>query len=589
MSDKYKNIKNRIFYLRKKLNLWLDHYYNKNNSLISDETYDASLLELNKLEKKYPFLCIKSSPTQIIGSNCKSKLHYVKHKSLMLSLDSIFHEKDLFNFNKKIKNKLNTKKKISYCCELKIDGLALNLIYKNGIFIQASTRGNGITGEDVTKNVSMIETIPNNLKISDSIPNYIEIRGEVFITKSKFFKLNELAQLNKKKQFSNPRNAASGSLRQINPKITQSRDLMFYSYGVGFLDACKIPDNQYKILQVLKSWGIPTNYHTRLCIGLEQIIDYYNMAKSIRNSLDFEIDGVVIKVNNISYQELLGFTTKAPKWAIAYKFPALEAITKILSVDFTIGRTGTITPVAKIKPVYLLGTVIRFVSLYNFNEINRLNIMINDTIAVKRSGEVIPKISRVILSNRTKDAKKIIFPKKCSVCRSDITSVLGKKKWYCTGGIICSAQKKAVLIHFASRNALNIQGMGKEIISKLVDKKMLITPADFFRLNVEKIMKIKRIKLKSGINLINSIENSKKVDLYRFIYSLGIPQVGLTTSMNLANHYQTYYNFIGSDFNSLLKVKDIGPSTAICIKKFLKNKNNINFIQDLFDLNLKIK
>lgn len=589
MSKKYENIKNRIFYLRKKLNLWSDYYYNKNQSLVTDSVYDFNLLKLNKLEHKYPFLCSEDSPTQTVGQNCNAKFLQIQHKSLMLSLDSISNETELFNFNKKIQKILNTEKEITYCCELKIDGLAMNLTYEFGILVRASTRGNGIFGEDVTKNAFMIQTIPYNLKIHDTACKYIEIRGEVFINKSNFFKLNEIAKLNNKKAFSNPRNAASGSLRQIDPKITENRYLMFYAYGIGYSNGYKLPDNQYNRLKILKLWGIPINRYTKICVGIHQIINYYNIIKKIRKTLDFEIDGIVIKVDSILYQNKIGFVAKSPKWAIAYKFPALEEITKIISVDFTIGRTGTVTPIAQIKPVCFLGTIVRFVSLYNFNEINRLNIMINDTVIVKRAGEVIPKISKVIFSKRTKDAKKIIFPKKCKICDSDIISILGKKKWYCSGGIACNAQKKAALIHFASRNALNIQGMGKKIISKLVDKKILITPADFFRLDIKKITCINGIKLKSGKNLINNIKNSKEVKLHCFIYGLGIPQVGLTASINLENYYKTYYNFINSDFNSLLKIKDIGQSTAICIRKFLENKNNINFMQDLLQLNLKIK
>ncbi|AFA41161.1 DNA ligase, NAD(+)-dependent [Wigglesworthia glossinidia endosymbiont of Glossina morsitans morsitans (Yale colony)] len=589
MSNKYKNIKNRIFYLRKKLNLWSDYYYNKNQSLVEDSVYDFNLLKLSKLEHKYPFLRSQDSPTQAIGQDCNVKLLQIQHKSLMLSLDSISNNTELFKFNKKIQKILNTGEEITYCCELKIDGLAINLTYEYGILVRASTRGNGVFGEDVTKNALMMQTIPYNLKTNDTACKYIEIRGEVFINKSKFFKLNEVAKLNNKKLFSNPRNAASGSLRQINPKITENRYLMFYAYGIGYSDGYKLPDSQYKRLKILKLWNIPTNHYTKICVGLHQIVNYYNTIKKIRKTLDFEIDGIVIKVDSILHQNKIGCVAKAPKWAIAYKFPALEKITKIISVDFTIGRTGIVTPIAQIKPVCFLGTIVKFVSLYNFNEINRLNVMINDTVIVKHVGEVIPKISKVIFSKRTKNAKKIIFPKKCKICDSDIISIVGKKKWYCSGGITCHAQKKAALIHFASRNALNIRGMGKKIISKLVDKKILITPADFFRLDLKKITRINKIQLKSGKNLINSIKNSKEVKLHRLIYGLGIPQVGLTTSINLENYYKTYYNFINSDFHSLLKIKDIGQSTAVCIRKFLENKNNISFIQDLLQLNLKIK
>lgn len=589
MSDKYKNIKNRILYLRKKLELWSDHYYNKNQSLVTDKIYDFNLSELNKLELKYPFLRSQDSPTQVIGKNYNSKFLQIKHKSLMLSLDSISNEIELINFNKRIQKTFTTEKKITYCCELKIDGLAMNLIYENGVLTQASTRGNGMFGEDVTKNALTIQTIPYNLKLHNIASKYIEIRGEVFINKSKFCHLNEIAKLNNRKPFSNPRNAASGSLRQINPKVTESRYLMFYGYGIGFSKGYNLPNSQYKRLQTLKTWGIPINNYAKICIGVPQILSFYDKIKKIRKNLDFEIDGIVIKVDSVLHQDKIGFVTKAPKWAVAYKFPALEVVTQIIGIDFTVGRTGTITPIAQVKPVCFLGTIVRSVSLYNFHEVNRLNIMINDTIIVKRSGEVIPKVSKVIFSKRTKNAEKVVFPKTCIICNSDIVNVLGKKKWYCTGGISCNAQRKAALIHFSSRNALNMRGMGKKIISKLVDKKFLITPADFFRLNIEKITCIDGIKLKSGKKLITSIKNSKEVKLHRLIYGLGIPQVGLTTSINLENYYKTYYNFINSDMHSLLKIKDIGKSTAICIRKFLEKKNNIRFMQDLLKLNLKIK
>ncbi|BAC24581.1 lig [Wigglesworthia glossinidia endosymbiont of Glossina brevipalpis] len=582
-------IKTKILNLRKKIEMWNNNYYVKNLSLVSDEKYDSTLFELNELEKKYSMFLNTSYSNKIVAKNICNKFKKIKHLSNMLSLESIFNYKNLLNFHEKVKKNLFYNEKRYYCCELKIDGLAINLIYKNGILDSASTRGDGLQGEDVTKNALEIKSIPHILKKNNlSFPKKIEIRGEVFIKLSTFNKINKMLKSKRKKLFSNARNMASGSLRQINPKITKNRSLSFYGYGIGYVNEKKYYYDQHDALKLINSWGIPIEKNTELCKSLNEVKNFYEKSIKIRDYLDFNIDGIVVKVNSMKLQKKLGCSSKYPRWAIAYKFSSEEKCTKILGVNFNVGRTGVITPVAKLKPVYFMGTIIKYSSLHNKDIIDKLGIMINDTVCLKKSGDVIPKISRVIFEKR-KNVKEIIFPKTCIFCKSKIEFCLRKKNLYCTGGFLCYAQRKQLLNHFVSREALNIKGMGNKIISQLIEKKIIKYPSDIFKLNTDKIIFLKGMGLKSSENLIKEIIKSKTTELYRVIYGIGIPNVGIYTSMNLANYYKNISNFINTSYEDLRSIKGIGSFTSNCIKKFLKDKRNISIISDLLNVNLKIK
>ncbi|MBK4765047.1 MAG: NAD-dependent DNA ligase LigA [Pantoea sp. Brub] len=575
-----KSVKNKINELCKTLRHHEYLYYVKEAPEIPDIAYDEMMLELMKLEKDHPKLVLNDSPTKKINSSLINLFLHKKHKMPMFSLDNVFIKEDFLLFDKKIREKLKLNDPLSYCCELKIDGLAVNILYKNGNLIQATTRGNGLIGEDVTANIRTIKSIPIILK-GKHIPNFIEIRGEVFMKQSVFEQLNSECRLQNQKTFANPRNAASGSLRQLNPCITKQRALSFFCYGFGFTDKEIILPSHIQNLKRFEKWGLPINHNIRIAHGVQEVLEFYNYIQTKRQYFGFDIDGIVIKVNLYSLQQKLGFNVRAPRWAVAFKFPAQEKITIIKSIKFQIGRTGIVTPVANLEPIQISGVTVSNATLHNINEINRLGLHIGDKVIIRRAGDVVPQIMSVLASERPKSAKKILFPKQCPICNADIKRDKGKIISRCTGNLFCSAQLKKSLRHFTSANAINICKIGDKIIDQLVDKKYVKTPIDLFLLTEEKLISLNRIGLKSAKKILHALENSRHTTLANFIYALGILEVGEITAINLANHFCDLEQFVKTDLNSLIKIKDIGIIVAQNIVNFLTQKNNREIIYEL--------
>lgn len=566
-----KQIINKIKKLRDILNESQYLYYALNKPNISDEKYDELMLELIEIEKKYPDLIIKDSPTQKIGYKPLNSFRKVYHEIPMLSLDNIFNEKDYFNFYQSIKNKLNVKN-LFFCCELKLDGLAVSLLYKSGNLVNASTRGNGQLGENITNNVNNITSIPLKLR-GLNIPKLIEVRGEIFMTKQSFLNLNNTYDA--KKIFSNSRNAAAGSLRQLDPKIIAKRDLSFFCYNITLIDNLMSTNSQWKDLQLLKTLGFPINNYNKIFSSKEDILKYYYEIKEKRSKIKFDIDGIVIKVDNKRFQSELGCSKKYPKWAIAFKFPSKKMLTKIKNISFQVGKHGQITPVATFQPIKIGGVIVKKASLHNVKQFNRLNLNVGDDIMVHRAGDVIPQITSVVKSNST---KKIYFPKICPFCSAVIEILSNKSIARCTGGLLCSQQKSSLLIHFISKDAMNIQGIGNKLIKELVKCNYLNNQVDLFNLNTDTLMKVKFIGLKSANNIINTLKYSKKTTLSRFIYSLGINNVGVNASIKLSKHFGSLENIIKANFLELNKVSDIGLVTSNNIIKFMQKKNNLDII-----------
>lgn len=571
-----KKIRKKFIKLKKEIQYHNYLYHTLNSPKISNAKYDKMLQKLKKIETNYPNWITNNSPSQTIGSKPLHNLQSIFHKKPMLSLENIFNINEYLKFDKKIRNYIK-EEKIEFCCEPKIDGLAINLIYKNKKLFQASTRGNGKIGENVTKNVQAIKSIPKLLK-GKNIPKYIEIRGEIFIKYNNFQKINNEAKLNNKKIFSNPRNAAVGSLKQIDPKVTKKRLLSFFCYGFGEVYGGKLPSNQYSCLIKFKSWGLPICKNIIICKNNSEVLKFYKKMQN--HNLNFEIDGIVIKVNSIKIQDKIGFTNRSPKWAIAFKFPDKQKKTTVNNIEFQIGRTGLITPVARLNPVQISGVIIKNCTLHNLNEINRLNINIGDTVLVCRSGGVIPKIIKNISKN-SKKKKNTFILNNCPKCQSPIQKETEKGLIYCTGDLICLDQIKAKIKHFVSKKAMNIIGMGKNIINQLVDKKILKYPYEIYYLNHNLLKKIDGIQKKKSEKIIKSIEKSKKVTLSNFIYALGIPEVGEISANILANYYFFLNNFIHTNLKSLKKIKKIGSKTAKKIFLFLNEKKNQKNINEL--------
>ena len=557
-------------------------YYVLDAPEIPDSEYDKLIKQLQKIEQQYPNLITIDSPTQRVGGTPLTQFASIKHELPMLSLDNVFDESSFIAFNKRVKDRLhyNEKEQVEYCCELKLDGLAVSILYENGKFSKAATRGDGTTGEDITANVRTIKTIPLVL-IGENIPTRLEVRGEVFMTHKGFAKLNADAEKRNEKVFANPRNAAAGSLRQLDPKITARRPLSFYCYGVGIIEGSSLPDTHYDRLMQFKAWGLPVSDKVEKQQGAQAALDYFKKIGEQRMSLDFDIDGVVIKVNSIALQNELGFVARAPRWATAFKFPAQEEVTQLNKVDFQVGRTGAITPVARLEPVSVAGVIVSNATLHNSDEIARLGIREGDYVTVRRAGDVIPKIVAVILDRRPADTKEIVFPTHCPICGSLIVRDEGQAISRCAGGLICPAQRKEALKHFVSRRAMNVDGMGDKIIEQLVDKDYVKTPADLYKLNLPTLCSLDKIGEKSANNLLNALNASKNTTLSRFIFALGIPNVGEVTAENLVNQLGNLSAIENASLEQLQTVNDIGVVIAESIIDFFQEPHNRNVIEQL--------
>lgn len=549
---------------------------------VPDAEYDRLMRELRELEALHPELITPDSPTQRVGAAPLASFSQIRHEVPMLSLDNVFDEESFLAFNKRVQDRLKRAEALSWCCELKLDGLAVSILYENGVMIRAATRGDGTTGEDITANVRTIRAIPLKLR-GENIPARLEVRGEVFLPQAGFEKINEEARRTGGKLFANPRNAAAGSLRQLDPRITAKRPLTFFCYGVGILEGGELPDTHLGRLLQFKAWGLPVSNRVQLCDSPEAVLAFYRQVEADRPALGFDIDGVVIKVNDLALQEQLGFVARAPRWAVAFKFPAQEQMTFVRDVEFQVGRTGAITPVARLEPVQVAGVLVSNATLHNADEIDRLGLRIGDKVVIRRAGDVIPQVVNVVESERPDDTRAIEFPAHCPVCGSDVERVEGEAVTRCTGGLVCGAQRKEALKHFVSRRALDVDGMGDKIIDQLVEKEYVHTPADLFRLSAGKLTGLDRMGPKSAQNVVNALEKAKDTTFARFLYALGIREVGEATAANLATYFGTLDALEQATIETLQKVPDVGIVVATHVFNFFSEESNRDVIGQLLN------
>ena len=559
-------------------------YHVLDDPMISDKEFDLLFTELLSLESKFPEFISENSPTQRVGSKLAEGFQKIQHEEPMLSLENAFDDKELVEFERRIKDRLLVDGELDFCCEPKIDGVAVNLQYQNGGLFKAATRGDGKVGEDILHNIKTIATLPLVLsEESLTIPELIEIRGEIYIETKDFEDLNKGLKEKGEKLFANPRNAAAGSLRQLDPKITSTRPLKLFVHGVGAASTKNsvLPETQFEMLKVLSNWGLPTNSENRLVSGIKGCINYFKKNQESRKLFPYEIDGIVFKVDKFNLQMELGNISRAPRWAIARKFPSETGTSCIKSISFQVGRVGSITPVAELEPVKVGGVVISHASLHNFDEINRLDIRVGDEVLLKRAGDVIPQIVKVYVHKRVKKLAKVQPPKVCPSCQNKLIKEEGGSILRCIAHQECPSQKVEAIKHFVSRDAMNIDGLGEKIITQLVDKNLITDISDLYLLNQEQLLELEGFAEKSAFKLIDSIERSKRTSLSRFIYSLGIREVGESTALNLAVYYGTLNHFFNAREEDLLEIKDIGPIATKFICDFLNNKPSRQIISKL--------
>jgi DNA ligase (NAD+) len=556
-------------------------YHVKDEPIVPDAVYDRDYRQLQAIEAKHPDWIQADSPTQRVGEKPDSGFANVAHTVPMLSLDNAFDNESLSDFDQRVRKLLNTDH-VTYCCEPKLDGLAISLRYEDGRLVRGVTRGDGLSGEDITSNIKTIYSVPLKLR-TQTPPAVLEVRGEIYMPKDGFEKLNALAIEQGEKTFVNPRNAAAGSLRQLDPKITATRPLVMCAYSIGYVEGWDQPKSHYEGLLQLSEWGFRTNDLMATAEGAQGCIDYYEMLNEKRASLSYDIDGIVYKVDQIALQNQLGFIARAPRWAIARKFPAQEEMTRVLGVDFQVGRTGAITPVARLEPVFVGGVTVSNATLHNKDEIARLGVKVNDFVIVHRAGDVIPKVVQVVLDKRPDDATEVIFPQACPVCGSDLEQVEGEAVIRCTGGLVCGAQLKESLKHFVSRKAMDIDGLGDKLIEQLVDQELVKTPVDIFTLSEKKdtLLSMERMGQKSVEKLLASIETAKNTQFNRFIYSLGIREVGEATARALTSYFTELDDLMAANQEALLEVEDVGPIVAQHVRLFFDQELNRETIKGL--------
>ncbi len=576
---------NRVKELHETLHYHNHRYYVLDDPEIPDSEYDKLLRELQDIEAQYPDLLAADSPSQRVGAKPLDEFTQVKHLLPMLSLGNAFNDEEVLAFEKRLLDRLNDASlTIEYAVEPKLDGLAVSLLYENGIFVQGATRGDGETGENITENVRTINSVPLKL-IGNDIPQTLEVRGEVYMPKASFEALNAKARKDGEKTFVNPRNAAAGSLRQLDSKITASRNLAMYCYSVGYVDGASKEFQQInshsETLKQLAKWGIRICPDIDVVKGAQSCIDYFESIGEKRDQLAYDIDGVVFKVNDLDLQNKLGFVSRAPRWAIAHKFPAQEQMTLLKDVEFQVGRTGALTPVARLDPVFVGGVTVTNATLHNMDEIRRKDVRIGDTVIVRRAGDVIPEVARIVPDKRTDNSKVITMPVQCPVCHSDVEQTEDEAVARCTGGLYCAAQRKEAIKHFASRKAMDIDGLGDKLVEQLFDEKLIQNVSDLYQLETDQIKDLERMGEKSAQNLIDALEESKKPELARFIYSLGIREVGETTAKALANHYLSLDKIKEANEDDLQQVNDVGPIVAKHIVTFFDQNHNNEVIKQL--------
>ncbi len=572
-------VEKRIHKLRDLINFHNYRYYVLDEPEIPDIEYDRLLRELQELEQAHPRLITDDSPTQRVGAVPLDKFDEVKHEVPMLSLGNAFSDDEVRDFDRRARERLEVDH-INYMAEPKLDGLAISLLYRDGVLVQGATRGDGYSGEDVTHNVRTIESIPLRL-IGKDYPGVLEVRGEVFMSRKGFEALNKTQRDNNDKTFANPRNAAAGSLRQLDPRITATRPLEMICYGVGRVEGKTLPGKHSEILAALKSWGIRTSAETRVVAGIEECIHYYSGILKRRDELAYDIDGVVYKVDSLEQQSALGFVSRAPRWAVAHKFPAEEELTRLLAIDVQVGRTGTLTPVARLEPVFVGGVTVTNATLHNQDEIERKDVRIGDTVIVRRAGDVIPEVVGAIKSKRKKGARLFKLPAKCPECGSAVVRLEDEAAARCTGGLYCPAQRREAIRHFASRRAMDIEGLGDKLVELLDDQKLIKNVADLYKLKAEDVAALERMGDKSAENLIAALNVSRQTTLPRFIFALGIRQVGEATAQTLAQHFGNLKALSKAKPEELEAVPDVGPIVAESISTFFEQPHNKEVIEHL--------
>jgi DNA ligase (NAD+) len=558
-------------------------YYELDEPLVPDAEYDRLFHELAALEEKEPSLRSTDSPTMRVGGAPRSDLPEVQHAVAMLSLGNAFADTDILNFDRRVREGLDGVEKVRYAAELKFDGLAMSLRYEDGVLVQAATRGDGKVGEDVTPNARTIGSIPLRL-ISSTPPKVLEVRGEALMFRTDFEHLNQRQREQGEREFVNPRNAAAGSLRQLDARITAKRPLRFFAYGMGQLDKAKATaqiGTHHALLDWYCELGLPVNPLRVVSEGPEGLLEFYRRVLAERSELAYDIDGVVYKVDAFALQRQLGFVSRAPRFAIAHKFPAEEALTIVEAIEVQVGRTGALTPVAKLKPVFVGGVTVTNATLHNEDEVHRKDVRAGDTVTVRRAGDVIPEVVSVLLERRVKGSKPFVMPARCPVCDSEVVRLPGEAVARCSGELFCSAQRKQALLHFVSRRAMDIEGVGDKLVDQLVDENMVSTPADLFRLTQKDLAGLPRMAEKSAANVIAAIDSAKKTTLERFVYALGIRQVGEATARDLALHFGSLKALLAASEAELLLVHDVGPVVAASIRRFTLDPRNLEVIEQL--------
>lgn len=579
-------VKQQILTLQDKIRLYDYHYYVLDAPLVPDVEYDRCYRALQELEAQYPEFISGDSPTQRVGGTASDAFMAVAHRQLMLSLSNVFSDQELQAFIKRATDKLDEpNQQLVFTCEPKLDGLAVNITYEKGVLVQAATRGDGANGENITANIKTIASVPLKLR-TDNPPAIIEIRGEVYMPKKGFDAYNDKARALGEKTFANPRNAAAGSLRQLNPAITANRPLDIYCYGIGACEGYKLPDSHMEQLALLRSFGFRVSSETQQVLGIEGCLDYYHRMLAKRNQLPFEIDGVVYKIDSIRLQQQLGFISRAPRFACAHKFPASEEMTELLAVDFQVGRTGALTPVARLSPVSVGGVTVSNATLHNMDEISRKDIQIGDTVIIRRAGDVIPEVVSVVMEKRPSTTQPIALPSQCPVCGSEVFREEGEAVARCVGGLFCKAQLKRMMWHFASRKAMHIDGLGSVLIEQLVDEGLIHHLSDLYELDLETLTKLERMGKKSAENLLKALEHSKKTTFARFIYALGIREIGESSARILGEHFSDIEAIQLATLEDLMRLPDIGPVGASNIVHFFAQAHNLEVIHRLLALGI---
>jgi DNA ligase (NAD+) len=577
------SVQQRVARLRGEIERHNYRYHVLDDPEIPDSEYDRLMQELRALEKAHPSLVVPESPTQRVGGAPVDGFAQVRHRTPMLSLDNAFERDDVVDFDRRVRERLETEREVRYACEPKLDGLAVSLTYRNGALEVGATRGDGAVGEDVTHNIRTIQSVPLRLA-GKAVPDLLEVRGEVFISIAGFKEMNKRAAEKGEKVFVNPRNAAAGSLRQLDPRLAASRPLEVFFYGAGVVEGARLPDKHSEVLATLRGWGLRTLPESRVVQGVDGLLAYYDDIGRRRNELRYQIDGVVYKVDSLVEQRELGFVARAPRWAIAHKFPAEEAMTRVRDVEWQVGRTGALTPVARLDPVFVGGATVSNATLHNIDELNRKDVRVGDTIVLRRAGDVIPEVVRVIVEKRPSKTVPPRLPAHCPVCGSDVERDEGGAIARCTGALVCPAQLKESLRHFASRRAMDIEGLGSKLVDQLVEQAIVKDAAGLYRLGAEQLAELNRMGEKSAANLAEALEKSKKTTLARFLFALGIRDVGESTADALARHFRVLDKLREAAVAEIEEVPDIGPVTAAHVHAFLNEARNAKVIDDLIEL-----